>query len=215
MVSKEIFPSREDWLGARKSYIGGSDAACILGENPWKTNVQLWEEKTGRTIPEDLSDNELVIYGIRAEEHIRALFELDHPEYAVFYEENNMFLNDETPWAHYSADGWLMDENHRMGLLEIKTSTISSGVQGKKWLGQIPQNYYIQILHGLMVTEYEFAVLRARIKHPRTDGSFYIEEKDYRIDRNEDEIKFLREKEEEFAYYLKNEIRPALLLPEI
>jgi len=37
--------SREEWLKARHFGIGGSDAACIVGANKYKTNVQLWEEK--------------------------------------------------------------------------------------------------------------------------------------------------------------------------
>ena len=36
-----------EWYELRKSGIGGSDAAAILGLSPWKTNVDLWEEKVG------------------------------------------------------------------------------------------------------------------------------------------------------------------------
>lgn len=25
--------------------IGASEASCIIGVNPWKTNVELWQEK--------------------------------------------------------------------------------------------------------------------------------------------------------------------------
>lgn len=47
--------SREEWLAARKNYIGGSDASAVLGMNPYKTNLELWKEKTGIVQPEDLS----------------------------------------------------------------------------------------------------------------------------------------------------------------
>lgn len=47
--------NRKEWLKARQKGIGGSDAASVLGISPWKTNVQLWEEKTGITEPEDIS----------------------------------------------------------------------------------------------------------------------------------------------------------------
>ncbi len=40
--------NKEEWLEERKNGIGGSDAATILGLNPYKTNIDLWEEKTGR-----------------------------------------------------------------------------------------------------------------------------------------------------------------------
>jgi putative phage-type endonuclease len=55
---------------ARYAGIGGSDAGVIAGVNPRKTPVTLWLEKTRRTPPEDLSDNELVEWGVELEEII-------------------------------------------------------------------------------------------------------------------------------------------------
>ena len=52
--------TREQWLEERKKGIGGSDAATIMGLNPYKTNVDLWEEKTGRKDAEDISDKSYV-----------------------------------------------------------------------------------------------------------------------------------------------------------
>jgi len=37
----------EEWLNFRKDKIGGSDAPIVLGLSPWKTALQLWEEKKG------------------------------------------------------------------------------------------------------------------------------------------------------------------------
>ena len=52
--------SREEWLKLRK--IGGSEAAIILGLNKYKTAYQLWLEKTGEIIPEEL-DSEAIHFG--------------------------------------------------------------------------------------------------------------------------------------------------------
>ena len=41
--------SRENWLKERTRGIGGSDVATVLGLNPYKTPLDLWEEKTGKT----------------------------------------------------------------------------------------------------------------------------------------------------------------------
>lgn len=41
--------SRDDWLKERTKGIGGSDVATVLGLNPYKTPLELWEEKTGKT----------------------------------------------------------------------------------------------------------------------------------------------------------------------
>lgn len=39
---------REDWLDLRKRGIGGSDAAAAVGLSPFKSQLELWLEKTGR-----------------------------------------------------------------------------------------------------------------------------------------------------------------------
>ena len=55
-----ICKDRVEWLEARKDGLGASDAAALLGLSPWKTNVQLWEEKCGLVIPEDIGDKPYV-----------------------------------------------------------------------------------------------------------------------------------------------------------
>lgn len=40
--------NREDWLNARRTGIGGSDVASVLGLNPWRTPYDLWMDKTGQ-----------------------------------------------------------------------------------------------------------------------------------------------------------------------
>lgn len=40
--------SREEWLALRRQGIGGSDVAAILGLSKFKTQQELWMEKTGR-----------------------------------------------------------------------------------------------------------------------------------------------------------------------
>ena len=39
---------RDAWLQKRTKGIGGSDVATVLGLNPYKTPLSLWEEKTGK-----------------------------------------------------------------------------------------------------------------------------------------------------------------------
>lgn len=207
--------SREEWLEARKG-IGGSDAASIVGMNPWRDNVELWEEKTGRRQQEDISDKPAVKYGTEAEEHLRELFRLDNPQYKVDYIDNNMWINKDMPWAHASLDGWLTDQDGRKGILEIKTTTIQRGSQKEKWQDQIPQNYYIQILHYFLVTGFDFAILKAQLKF-EIENDLFIQTKQYKIERAEVEpdLDFLLESEKEFAELIKQDKRPALILPEV
>lgn len=157
--------NRKEWLKARQKGIGGSDAASVLGISPWKTNVQLWEEKTGITEPEDISEKEVVRFGKESEAAIRRLFQLDFPEYQVSYDEFGMIANEsDCPFIFATLDGELTDTSKRKGILEVKTTEIRRSSDWKKWNGQIPDYYYAQIVHQLLATGYDFAILKARIR---------------------------------------------------
>src|SRR5438045_1642318 len=51
------------WHDARQKAIGGSDAATVLGINPFKTTLRLWKEKRGEIEADKLEDNEPVLWG--------------------------------------------------------------------------------------------------------------------------------------------------------
>lgn len=215
MLQKIILPNRESWLEHRDR-IGGSDAASIVGLNPYRSNIDLYRIKTGQIQPEDISDKPYVKYGTEAEQYLRELFRLDYPEYEVFYEENNMFLNDKYPWAHASLDGWLRDKQGRMGIWECKTTNISSSTQTLKWKNRIPDNYYIQVLHYLMVTEFDFVILKAQLKFDYGED-VYLQTRHYKIERTdvEDDIRYLEQEEKKFWQHVTEHTQPALLLPAI
>lgn len=212
-----IMHSREDWLTARKNFIGGSDASAVLGLNPYKTNLELWQEKTGLVQPEDISEKPYVKYGHEAEPHLRDLFALDFPEYEVGYVDNNIWLNDAFPFAHASLDGWLTDKDGRRGILEIKTTNILQSMQKEKWDHRIPDNYYIQVLHYMMVTGFEFAVLKAQLKFEFSGGDIMLQTKHYKIERSDvlEDIRLLETSEKSFWKNVKETRKPALILPEI
>ena len=216
MIMKKM-ASREEWLAERKFRIGGSDAACLIGRNPYKTNVDLFREKTGRAEPPDLSNNEAARYGAEAERHIRNLFALNHPRYKVGYEENNLFLNPEVPFAHASLDGWLTEPVTGLrGVLEIKTSTINAKGQLAVWKRRVPDHYYCQVQWYLMVTGYTFGWLYALLREPFTGTSDEGSEiRGYYIPRDEEAIKLLRDAGERFYKALEADEEPALILPEI
>ena len=215
-VTMHTFESQKEWLAARSGRIGGSDAAAILGLNPYKDNVQLWEEKAGLRQQEDISDKPYVKYGTQAEMHLRGLFRLDFPEYQIFYQEGNMWFNDRFPFAHASLDGWLVDQRGRKGILEIKTTNILQSMQKEKWKDRVPDNYYIQLLHYLMVTEFEFAVLKAQLKFDY-GSDIVLNTRHYFIERSEVEadIKYLQNAETTFWKQLQTGHKPALILPDI
>lgn len=217
MVEMKVLSGREEWLAARRNYIGGSDASAVLGMNPYKTNIELWEEKTGLLVPEDISDKPYVKYGHEAEPLLRGLFALDFPEYSVGYADNNLWLNDKYPWAHASLDGWLTElSTGRIGILEIKTTNILQSMQKEKWNERIPDNYFIQVLHYLMVTGFDFAILKAQLRFDFKDDIMH-QVKHYKIERADvlEDLQYLESSERNFWKYVQEKKRPGLVLPEI
>lgn len=211
--------NHEKWLAERRKGIGGSDASAILGLNPYKTNVQLWEEKTGRRNEDDsISNIACVKYGKEAEQHLRALFELDFPQYKIDYDEFRVYRNPIYQFIQGTLDGVLTDKaTGRQGVLEIKTTEILSSMQREKWRDDhIPDNYYIQCLHYLLTTGFDFVVLKAQLKYQYGD-SVRITTKHYTIEREEvkDDLDMLLKAEIEFwTEYVEKDKRPPIkLLP--
>lgn len=210
------FQDETEWLSGRMNGIGGSDASAVIGMNPYKSNIDLFEEKTGRQIPEDISGKSCVIYGKRAEEYIRELFKLDYPEYQVTHYEYRILQSKAYPFMQASLDGELVDPDGRKGILEIKTSNILQSMQYEKWKDRIPDNYYIQVLHYLMVTGYQFVVLRAHLisewgKDKRTTVKHYF------IERSDvlGDLEYLEREEIKFWKYVESGRKPPLILPGI
>jgi predicted phage-related endonuclease len=67
------FQKRRSTLG-RHSFIGGSDARTIMGDDQ-AALLRLWREKRGEVQPEDLSANLIVQLGVATETLNRAWFE--------------------------------------------------------------------------------------------------------------------------------------------
>lgn len=209
--------NREDWLKARQHQgIGGSEAGTVLGMNKYQTNVDLWELKTGRKEAPDLSDNEAVMFGKNAEPYLRELFKLDYPEYICEYHEFDMHVNNKHHYIFATLDGELTAPDGSRGILEIKTTTIRNSKQWDEWDDKIPNTYYVQVLHQLAATGWDFAILKAYIRY-YSDDELRATIRHYRIDRKDvqEEIDFLIQQEGIFWQMVQDDKRPPLILPEI
>lgn len=60
--------TREQWLAERRTGIGGSDIAAILGLSPWRTAVDVWLDKTGRSGPGE--ETEAMRIGTELEDYV-------------------------------------------------------------------------------------------------------------------------------------------------
>ena len=151
-----------EWKDFRKTGVGGSDAAAILGLSPFKTNIDVWEEKTGLREPEDISEKPQVQYGTSAEDMLVKLFALDYPQYKVRQDKRTVYRRG---FMFASLDGELTEtETKARGFIEIKTTEIHSAAAMQKWDGHIPDYYYAQVLHYFVTTGWAFAWLKVQIK---------------------------------------------------
>lgn len=207
------FSDRSEWLHGRSTGLGGSDAAAAIGRNPWKDNHRLWEEKTGRVDPEDISGKDVVIYGNDVEEPLRQIYKAKHwQDMDVHYMKNVTLQSRSDPVLRYSPDGLLVERSTgRKGILEIKTSRINRAMDREKWNERIPENYLIQVLHGMLVTGFEFADLFAEL----TYSADYAALREYRIERAdyEDFLADLKSELLDFWKHVEEDTEPALLLP--
>lgn len=60
IMTAEQMKDEQAWLNLRNKYIGGSDASTVAGFNKWKSQYQLWAEKTGRSEKDKQQSSHLV-----------------------------------------------------------------------------------------------------------------------------------------------------------
>ena len=117
------YDNREDWLAGRTKSIGASEVSAAVGLNPFMSQLELWEIKTGRKKPKDLSNVSRVVFGQNAEGLIRDLYMLEHPEFTLEYHPYRVYFQTELPFLTATLDGepFAFGEDDR-ALFSIKNS---------------------------------------------------------------------------------------------
>lgn len=186
--------TQKEWEEARRGSIGGSDAAALLGLNPWSSPYALWGEKTGKLPAEDISGKEAVRLGHFLEPYVADRFTEETGK--KVRRENFILKNSDYPWAHANVDRMVIGE--KAGL-ECKTTSELNLKSLRD--GEYPANYYCQCMHYMAVTGCEKWYLAVLIGN----REFRI----FEIARNEEEIAALMEAEERFWSYVRNGTPPA------
>lgn len=145
-ITKIATANLEEWKALRSRYIGGSDAAAVVGLNRFSSPYSLWAEKTGRT--PQFEGNLATDVGTFLEDFIAKRFETISGK--KVRRDNRSFLNDKYPWAIANIDRDIVGEDAG---LECK-STSALNVKRFKG-GEFPDNYYCQCVHYLAVSERE------------------------------------------------------------
>ncbi len=141
----ELVQGSQKWLEYRSQRIMGTDIPIILGSNPWKSKLELFEEKLGLRPPQPM--NPAMARGQELEPTARALSsELLDIDFRPVVMESTKY-----PWLAASLDGLGWCKNQY--ILEIKCPGMEKHIEAIS--GIIPEHYIDQIQTQLLVSEAE------------------------------------------------------------
>ena len=183
----------EVWKKDRLKGIGGSDCAAALGLSPWKSPFYLWCEKTQRITNDE--DNEKMRIGRDLEEYVAQRFCEETGK--KVRKSKYSYQSKEHPFMLANVDRLVIGEDAG---LECKTTSALTRTKYDK--GDIPIQYYLQCMHYMAVTgkkKWYIAVL------VMGTGFYWFE-----VERNEEEIAYIIEKEREFWNYVEKDKNPPI-----
>ena len=171
----------EEWRKLRKSSLGGSDSATVLGLNSFSSPFTLYADKLN-LLP-DKSDNEAMRVGRDLEEYVAARF--TEATGKKVKRDNHMYLHDDYDFISANIDRRIVGENAG---LECKTTSVFNKSDFEE--GEIPLYYYCQCMHYMAVMGFEKMYLAVLV----LGKAFYW----FEIKRDENEIKNLINAEVDF-----------------
>ena len=190
--------SRDDWLTVRKGGIGSSDAASAVGLNPYKSQLQLWMEKTGRdgNLPKvDPNDETSPMYWGTLLEPIVAAHYTKRTGHKV-RRINAVLQHPRESWMLANLDREVMGAPD-VQILECKTA----GLNGSRlWKEGVPEYIQLQVMHQLAVTGKQAADVAVLI----CGQELQI----HRIERDNSMIAKLIELERQFWRYVELDQQP-------
>ncbi|MBN8263221.1 MAG: YqaJ viral recombinase family protein [Xanthomonadales bacterium] len=187
---------RQQWLSVRQGGIGSSDAAAAVGLCPYKSQLELWMEKTGRTPKEDAPP------GMEDPRYWGTLLE---PYVAVAYsQQTNRKVRKVNAVLQHPSFPYMLANIDRevvgcpdVQILECKTA----GEWGSKlWRDGVPEYVQLQVQHQLAVTNQQAADVAVLLCGQRLEI--------HRIERDEDVIARLMVLEARFWQYVTTDIEP-------
>lgn len=176
--------SRVEWLKTRRSGIGGSEVAAILGLSKWSSEYQIWLDKTSNEEPEEKKSNVLE-WGSRLEPVIRQKVadETDGQVYIV----PQMLRSKKYPHMCADLDGVILTASGEWVGLEIKTHREYGS---KDWAFGVPAYYQTQVQHYMAVTGLKKFIVVCLL-----NGSDFVS---YEVEANTDFISALYDVEQKF-----------------
>ena len=143
--------SREEWLEVRKSGIGSSEVATIVGLNPWETPYQLWRRKVG--LDEPKQENAAMRNGHHLEDAVSRMWNDATGREIIKRSAIDWIIRDnDRPFLQVSPDRtyWLGESRspEAKGILEIKTTRMKVDPE------DLPKYWFVQVQYQLGVAGY-------------------------------------------------------------
>ena len=188
----------------RKTYLGSSDCAAIVGVSPFKSPFQLYQEKIGEWEEEITVERQKIFNrGKKFEPLILEMLidELTSDGHEVEVVSSNERLRDqEYPFIASESDMVLMVDGVEVSAEAKSVNGFASKLWGEPGTDDFPIYYQCQTMHDLMVKKREKCVVAALIG---TDDL-----RVYWINRDEEIINAIRIKELEFWERVQNRQAP-------
>lgn len=190
--------SRDQWLTVRKGGIGSSDAGSAVGFNPYKSQLELWIEKTGRdgNLPKtDPNDETSPMYWGNFLEPIVAAHYTKRTGNKV-RRINAVLQHPRESWMLANLDREVVGASD-VQILECKTA----GINGARlWKEGVPEYVQLQVMHQLAVTGKQAADVAVLICGQELQV--------HRIERDEAMIARLVQLERQFWGYVERDEAP-------
>jgi len=177
----------------RTKFIGGSDAAAILGLSKWRTRLQVWQDKIE---PRTEQATEVQTRGKKLEPFLAQQFMEDTGLKLIAA--SMRYIDPEHSFLAAEIDA----ETQAGENVEIKTvHPLAAQDWGEPGTDDIPIYYAAQVMHGLMVTCRPVTIVYAAIG--------FDDRRVYRVERDDETIAAMRAKEVEFwIKYVMPRIQP-------
>ena len=165
--------SREEWLMARHTGIGGSDAAAVIKVSPWTSQYTLWADKTAPQ-PKISPATPAMEFGTYMEPFIFDQFAAETG--LRTFTDTTLYAHPEHEFMLANLDGLISTTGNGTpdAILEIKTARM-------EW-DHVPPYYYSQIQHYMAVTNLEMAYC-ATLFHGDFFQSFEVPRNDLYIEQ--------------------------------
>ena len=135
-MAAPVSTARQEWLDARRTYLGGTDVAALIGQNPWRTPYDVYAEKV---LGERSEAGRKADMGVALEPVLRAWYEKDTGATITYLDEP--IFHSEHRFLAANLDGLI----EGVCVCEFKTYDFSTRENwGPAGTDNVPVHYWVQ-----------------------------------------------------------------------